>query len=70
MEFFGRNLVAAGRFGDEVARQQFDIAAARAQGRYRQLHDIQAEMQIGAEIAVRDLLSEIHIAGGEDAHLR
>ena len=50
-----------------MPRQQHGVGFPHAQRRYRQIHDIEAEMQVGAEAACIDQVGEIGVAGSQDA---
>ena len=64
-----RLLVLARLFRQEVARSELDVLEAFAQRRQRDREDVQAIVQILAELARRHDLLEQRTAGGDDAAL-
>ena len=60
---------ALGVARDEVLDEQRDVPAPLAQRRHAHRHDLQAEEQVLAEAARGDLVLEIAVGRGDDAHV-
>ena len=54
---------------EETPREQFDVAWPFAQRRRHQRHDIDAVIEVGAEIVARHGLFQIAVGGADDAHI-
>ena len=54
---------------EEVIEQQRNLLAPLAQRRNRQLHDVEAVVQVIAEPSLRDQLVEIGVGGRHDPHV-
>ena len=55
--------------GSAGAGQQLDIFAAFAQRRQAQVEDIEAVIEVGAKQPLLDLLAQVAVRGGDDAHV-
>src|SRR5690606_16165202 len=55
--------------GEEVAREQVDVVLALAQRRQLQAHHREAVEEVLAEPPGADLLLEVAVRGGDDAHV-
>ena len=58
------------RLRHEVLHQLRDVARAALQLRHVQHDHVQAIVEILAELALGDGLLEVHVRGGDDAHVR
>ena len=55
--------------GEELRGQQGHILAALAQGRQHQRSRRQPEVQVAAKAAVRHPSGQVHVGGGDEAHV-
>ena len=66
---FVRNIVGVREFLREMFGERHDVTRSLCQRRQAQVDDIEAEIQIFAELTVFDSLFHIPIGGGEDTHV-
>ena len=68
-QFFGLAAVGLGEGAQKVIGQQRDVALAIAQRRHVEGNDVEAIEEILPEVAALDLVLQIFVSGGDDAHV-